>query len=101
MKRIHTVTGITLAVLLSCCAPTLYIPTNAHVSTDATLEELKTGRDLYVQKCSSCHNLYLPTDYRADRWKGILDTMQVKARISEQQKVAINKYLLAGLRGQK
>jgi mono/diheme cytochrome c family protein len=72
------------------CKPLLYIP----ASSDNTEQEiLLSGRKIYVEHCSSCHNLHLPNEYTADGWKKELDKMGERAAISEKQKLLIHKYL--------
>jgi mono/diheme cytochrome c family protein len=81
------------------CRAALYIP----VSIDAekaktTLDTLLAGRNLYIEHCSSCHNLRLPYKYTAIRWKENIDKMQIKAKIDDEQKAIILKYLTAKCR---
>jgi mono/diheme cytochrome c family protein len=58
-----------------------------------SLDTLKTGRELYLKNCGSCHNLYLPTQYIKQDWLQIMDKMQKPAKIDNSQKVLIIKYL--------
>ncbi len=98
MKHFRIPGVLLIGVLLSCCSSSLYIPTASHVSGDATLEELTTGREVYVRHCSSCHNLYEPKQFAVSRWKEVLPTMQHKAKITVEEIELISKYLLAGSR---
>lgn len=63
---------------------------------DVTLEKLQEGYKIYTQgACINCHgaeNIYAHT---ADQWEGIIDDMAQKARISEPEKDAVYKYVLA------
>ena len=86
---------IFLACLLAGCAAALYTPTVSNVTEHATLAELNNGRALYVSKCGSCHTLKLPSEYSVDVWKKNLDEMQVRAKISDEEKSDIFKYLRA------
>ena len=77
------------------CIGSLYMPTESDaVLFNTNLDTLKAGRKLYVKKCSSCHNLYLPTKYNNQEWIGIMEKMQVKAKIDSSQKELINKFLV-------
>ncbi len=63
---------------------------------DASLAQLKEGYDLYANTlCVVCHeakNIYKrPTE----RWKDIIDDMAQRAKITESQKDAVYKYVLA------
>ena len=89
MKK-KTLASVVLAAILYGCSPTLYIP----ASTDATeQQQLLSGRTIYVDHCSSCHNLHFPKEYNAEGWKKQLDKMQLKAKITDQEKQLVLKYL--------
>lgn len=76
--------------LLYSCSRSLYLP----VSTDqAKQQQLLSGRKIYVDHCGSCHNLHLPKEYDAVGWKKQLDEMQAKAKISEDEKQLVLRYL--------
>lgn len=85
-----------LLVLLIACTSALYIPTKENVSPKADLEQLKEGRALYVNKCSSCHSLYLPEKYKKTQWRKWVDKMAPKAQISNAEKEKIYQYLTKG-----
>lgn len=89
MKKIILL-GITL--FLFSCSTNLYIPIEA--TTTATLSELKTGREIYVKKCSSCHHLHLPHQYNSKVWIKNLDEMQVRAKITNADKELIYQYIV-------
>jgi hypothetical protein len=57
------------------------------------LDSLINGRALLINKCSSCHNLYLPTQYTKQEWLPIIDKMQKRAKIDNSQKEIITSYL--------
>lgn len=87
---------IVIVILLSAffsCSPALYVPTEKNASDAASLEELKKGRSLYVGNCGSCHSLHLPEEFSAEAWDGHLEVMQKKAKVSDEQKILILKYL--------
>jgi hypothetical protein len=83
-------------LLIAGCGISLYAPTEANVNKrhDATLDEMREGRELYVQRCSSCHSLHRPQEFTSDEWSGWLDKMQPKAKIDDEQKDLIRKYLV-------
>jgi len=83
-----------LLLVVYGCRQTLYMPAE-HDS--AKQEQLMTGRKLYVEHCSSCHNLHLPKEYNREQWRFQLDEMQAKAKISDAEKKLIYDYLIAGL----
>ena len=81
-----------LAVLISC-KPALYIPTEAHVTTEVTLQQLTEGRSLYVNSCGSCHSLHLPSEFTKERWLQEINEMQERAKINDSEKQLILNYL--------
>ena len=88
--------GIIPAIFFSCiiygCSRTLYMPES---KDPATQDLLIKGRTLYVDHCSSCHNLHLPNEYSAQEWKKKLDEMQAKAKITDPEKQLIFQYLVS------
>jgi mono/diheme cytochrome c family protein len=63
---------------------------------DATMEQLKEGYVLYTQgACINCHGAKNIYSRGEEQWKDIIDNMAPKARISDVQKDAVYKYVLA------
>ncbi len=52
------------------------------------------GRELFVSKCNSCHQLYNPNQYAKAEWDSILVPMKKKAKISSEQKNEIYNWIL-------
>ncbi len=84
-------------VLLSGCAPSLYVPTARDEAPGYTLHDLSAGRQLYVEKCGNCHALHPPDQYPEVAWRQNLDKMQPRAHITDMEKEFILKYLLRGI----
>lgn len=61
---------------------------------DYSFEDLKTGHRLYINSCASCHNLYIPSNYSAERWKDIMQKMGREAKLTKSEKDLITKYLI-------
>jgi len=72
------------------CRPQLYLPSSTNPSKQ---NDLLRGRKLYVNHCSSCHNLHLPSEYGAEQWKKNVDEMQERSKISDNEKQLILQYL--------
>lgn len=83
-------------VLVICkCSSALYNPTTADAQNSGTsLDSLIAGRKTYIESCSSCHSLYLPEQYTKREWIIIMDSMQTKSNLTEEQKKIILKYLV-------
>ena len=79
-------------LFLISCASELYQPINGTEKT--SLEDLKKGRTIYVNKCSTCHQLRLPNKFNSNEWEVNLNKMQPKAKITENEKQLIYQYLI-------
>ena len=82
-------------IVLSCKSA-LYLPTEAHTSAGISLKELQIGRELYVNRCGSCHTLYLPEQFTPTHWKSTLEVMKPKAKLTSAECNLITKYLNKG-----
>lgn len=92
-KQIY-IAGIVIFLGLIGCVASLYMPTEIDAKVfNTTLDTLKIGRELYINKCGSCHNLYLPSIYTKEEWQQIMDRMEKPAKINNLQKGLIKKYL--------
>ncbi len=80
-----------LMMLLSCSS-SLYVPIAS--TPTASLENLKNGRETYVKKCASCHQLHLPSEFSEEEWQYNLNKMQVKAKITDEKKQLVYQYLM-------
>ena len=50
---------------------------------------------MYINHCSSCHNLHLPEQYTSKHWKEEIPEMQRKAKITDSEAKLITNFLLA------
>lgn len=57
-----------------------------------------SARDIYGARCSSCHALHSPTEFTANQWPGILETMTQKAALSPADAALVTQYLQAHAR---
>ncbi len=91
-NRTIIISGIVL--LVCACAPSLYMPSETDAAHQQTsLEQLLTGRTTYVNKCSSCHSLFLPQQFTKKEWQVNVNKMQNGAKINDVEKESILKYL--------
>jgi hypothetical protein len=83
-----------ICLAFSSCSSSLYTPNETDAQLENTsLDTLLAGKKLYANKCSSCHNLYLPTKYTYSEWQDIMIKMQKLAKIDDNHKLIITKYL--------
>ena len=93
------------AALLLACAHAGFVPQPTPMDVERvrpvdpglTLEEMQAGRAAYVQRCSSCHAVHGPGEYRGDQWPDFIARMQreKKIKIPEHDRVLIERYLVA------
>ena len=85
---------IFISLLVIRCGSALYVPTTTDAEKSQTsLDTLVMGRKLYVAKCSTCHSLYLPQQYSKENWTKILNDMQERSNMTDQQKETMSIYL--------
>ena len=80
-----------LFLVLLACSSQLYIP--AESSATVSFVDLKKGRELYVNNCASCHQLYTPNKFSEKEWTENLNEMQPKAKITDEEKQLIYQYI--------
>ncbi len=51
------------------------------------------GRELFVSKCTACHQLYNPNQYTTAVWDSMLVPMKEKSKINETQKDEILRWI--------
>lgn len=83
--------------LFAGCAAALYTPSDKDARGGVKKEELLRGRELYVQKCGSCHSLYLPGMYSEPEWEGYLLNMADRAHLTAEEQKLILQFLSAGI----
>lgn len=82
--------------MIIACSQVLYIPTLADSQrTGVSTDTLVLGRNLYVNNCGSCHNLYQPERFTKKEWEKVMPVMQKKAKCNNQEISIIMKYLKA------
>ena len=92
LKPLAVVVTLSVAALTSC-APTLYTPTQLNAATAEEVALLAKGRQLYIDRCNECHSLSSPKRYNATEWKGVLDHMAPKAKLTSDEYSQVYKYL--------
>lgn len=95
MSSKKSITLLVLCLFLISCAVTLYIPTEKDaIKYNTSLENLKQGRELYINKCGKCHTAFSPSKYTAQQWAPQVNRMQKRAKVSDIEKEMINQYLI-------
>lgn len=74
----------------------LYVPASTDVTSNATLDDLTQGRQLYIDNCSRCHSLYSPDSYTVGQWEYILPSMTPRTHMSAAEVKLVTKYVTKG-----
>ncbi|MCE1165246.1 MAG: hypothetical protein LWX07_07580 [Bacteroidetes bacterium] len=76
------------------CGSALYEPVPADARGNTSYKNLLKGRDIFINKCGNCHNLYIPEKHTAGEWSLWLDRMKNRAKISDAERDMIYEYLI-------
>jgi hypothetical protein len=63
--------------------------------TEVTMQTLTEGHSIYTGVCTNCHAAKPIHPRTEDRWPGIIENMGNAAKISQREKDAVLKYVLA------
>lgn len=80
-------------VLMLGCSSTKKVVVVQPETKTVLSETALQGQTLYENSCKRCHRLHNANEYTAARWPSILNNMQKKAKITDQQKELIFEYL--------
>jgi len=87
---------LSVILLLGCSTSKKATTTVVTPPTSVPTEVASQGKELYENRCAKCHKLFAASDYTVKQWPGILNSMQGKAKITDEQKNQIFAYLYAG-----
>ena len=57
--------------------------------------DLKLGRELFLDRCTECHEERRPGDFTEEEWKDILPPMSRRAKLSSEQARCVEAYILS------
>jgi cytochrome c1 len=61
------------------------------------MQDLITGRQLYVLKCSGCHSLHRPDELSVQQWEKTVPEMMTRAKLTKEEAQLIVRYLVTVL----
>ncbi|MDD4970651.1 MAG: hypothetical protein PHT07_14590 [Paludibacter sp.] len=93
--------SIAVVILLSCSGTMFAAKQIDTVKNKASVDSVKTGNELYVNKCKRCHKLKDPAKYTMAQWPGLVNKMQKRAKITDQEKAMILTYLATEAKNKK
>ena len=100
MSKSRLTLGVILLSLVACLGVTLRPITPDHVKwastqwADMDQKTLEDARTLYVNRCSGCHNLYLPGKLTLEKWDVMLSSMAPRAKLTLDQRELIWRYIV-------
>ncbi|GMV15215.1 MAG: hypothetical protein HS104_07760 [Polyangiaceae bacterium] len=62
---------------------------------DASEQSLGHGRDLFAQKCKTCHALPAPKDHSAEEWQKLMVKMGKLAELDASGREAVLRFVIA------
>ena len=80
-------------VLLSSFTTLLSAKQNETIKNKVVADSIKTGNELYAKNCALCHKLIDPAKYTMVQWPNLVNKMQKRAKITDEQKTMILSYL--------
>ena len=81
-------------VILLGCAGTMFATTQDDtIKNKAAVDSVSTGNALYLKSCVRCHKLKDPARYTMTQWPGLVNKMQKRSKIPDQEKAMILSYL--------
>jgi nitrate/TMAO reductase-like tetraheme cytochrome c subunit len=105
MKKIIVSSFIALSLLAACKSKKQTATTSGSIDSaqltaaktkypNATEAEMKKGNEVYFgASCTRCHSAKTITEITADEWPSIIERMAKKAKISDEEKDAVLKYV--------
>ena len=90
-KRVFTIAA---GIMLSSTVAIFAATQNDSITNKLHADSFKTGNELYVKNCVRCHKLKDPAKYTRAQWPGLVNKMQKRAKITDEQKALILSYLL-------
>jgi len=97
-KRIFTFVA---GILLSCAGTILASTQNDSIINKMHADSVKTGKTLYANNCVRCHKLKDPVKYTRAQWPGLVNEMQKRSKITDEQKALILSYLMTEAKKEK
>ena len=91
-KHFHS---FAVVFLLSSAANMFAAAPNDSIKSKLPIDSVRMGKELYANSCVRCHKLKEPSKYTIQQWPGLVNKMQKRAKITDNQKAIILSYLLS------
>ncbi len=96
----HRFAALATLLLLGACRPTLPSATPADADRASqswpgtTVADLEHGRQIYLERCSSCHQPVAPARVTPADWPGHIAEMKGRAHLSDEQARLVERYVV-------
>jgi hypothetical protein len=84
---------VSICCFASCIDTTKIAPKVSDLLVYDDLNRLEFGRDLYIKKCTKCHNALRITRFSKEEWDEILPDMFEKSKMNTLQIEAVTAYI--------
>ncbi len=65
---------------------------------EPVIDQTVAARKLYLNRCSKCHKLYVPSKYSDLQWQRWMEKMGRKAKLQPEQQAVVSNYIETELR---
>ncbi|HEX2963199.1 MAG TPA: hypothetical protein VHO43_15480 [Ignavibacteriales bacterium] len=99
MLKYYFALFLLLGLFIASCASSLPEPSVQQVQWASArwpgigAGELSESRQMYIEKCSGCHSLKVPSDYTEEEWEPVFKKMSRKAKLTDAENEKIWKYI--------
>jgi len=95
MNRKRIFSALITLIMSSGIAIYTQIPNDSISSGSTQLDSLKMGKEVFENSCVRCHKLKDPTRFTKEEWPKLVGKMQKRAKITDEQKEMIIKYVVS------
>jgi cytochrome c2 len=85
--------SLMILFVLGCYTSLSALTPNELMKNKVQRDSAVIGKTLYENSCARCHSLKDPAKYTMHQWPGLVDKMQKRAKITNEQKAIILTYL--------
>lgn len=99
MLKYYFALFLLLGLFIMSCASSVPEPTQQQVQwasdrwPGTAQKELSDGREMYIEKCSGCHSLKVPSKYTEEEWTPVFKKMSRKAKLTDAEYEKIWRYI--------
>lgn len=86
-------------LIISCTTSYFAVSDNDFITAQRkfpgiSVDDLNTGKQLYINKCGSCHRLYKPDQFSTEKWLEKMPDMEIEAKLTNKESELIKQYLI-------